>query len=1226
MSTNSKTIGRLRGEWRPDVRYSSGDLVAWNLQNETYLSCFMDLSVTPSVTRKSKETTTFNGWWEALPEPVQNADRYPNSFRQSTNIGKQPFFNLQYGLVDNQGVVIPSSIQPAIRGYFAPDGEPAEEMWGPPQHMLDQNVVHILNYGAYWQISYWQNVTEEVTTFPNKFVREQSVNPHLLDSYILSKGIPPWYYYDLLGHYNTRLEIRNVVDLLRSIRGTIYGMKTFLNLINLEAEPHRMKPEERYDFSNYFWEQIRQSMGDLDPVEFNSIYNEEKFEQFRSKFYSILYPDTPLPEPKQRFVQGKAWSHFDPAANVFKTGDYCFKNWFEDDATETGYLGCSLYKCLQGNGTEPILNAPTRRGLFDELGVIITDPVWEWVYDFKIITKEEGFYRNVDNRSGALITTNYNPDNSLYSANITNLINTDNVRGGAIVRQQDQQKYTCYLKRLIEFLVPAWIRFEGNLYLLDEKKVGMEHVSWANCIYDNLLEGKEPYTLTIRPFVGFNPWDPEFRFGGELNHVSGWGVTVEAIGDNGYAYPIDNPYYEEPTSGIYTQIFEWSTALEESNPMIYEEGHVTFYHGVFWKCDVTHVSYQENPKMPGTDEGKVYWTDITVASINAGNIFWKSHPANVFVNEVRLYRKDYLREGDLALIKVQGKALRKFRITPIEQPRQLLQEGDTASEPGWTGLTFQKWQLLDWWHSVHDWKLLGMKIPRRHMDMEPAQHQFWENYTHSDIEEIEYKAWYFLMNPDECEIAYPALPDPDAIKATFEANKVTVLMGGYALLSWDVEIKSGYDYHVKLDGREVSHTGYTNERMTQKGDVVFILEITKSLNGEVKEVKEIKRTVHVLDVGRAPVDPSTPTPPIPPPPPPPLESEPEVGEIRYWTDERDGKQYRCVYMPDYKWWFAENYAYTLAGRYYDDNSENGLVFGKMYTWSEAMNTCPEGWRLPERSEYIDLFNIIGGAETAGTKLKSSEHWDYSEEAPVGTDIYGFSALPAGVSTFPESNQFGFLNLIGEWWTSHVTTYEYSSSALRIYYRREDCSWVNVPNHTLRSVRFVRDDWPEEPPPPPPPPLSEPEYAFDWGMLSTLKSGIYEVGELLEWQRNTNYSRGDIVYSPGECRFYICTRSHVSNKDRRPDDRNRFWRVVRERRFDEGLLGSQEVGKKGEIVLYLSRGDVTITPRWFGRGQIKMPPPLIIYEDGNAMRQIIEKGNTHLRCTFGGVIKEIGDQR
>ena len=119
------------------------------------------------------------------------------------------------------------------------------------------------------------------------------------------------------------------------------------------------------------------------------------------------------------------------------------------------------------------------------------------------------------------------------------------------------------------------------------------------------------------------------------------------------------------------------------------------------------------------------------------------------------------------------------------------------------------------------------------------------------------------------------------------------------------------------------------------------------------------------------------------------------------TDDRDGQTYKTVKIGE-QWWMAENLNYRYiqqtaeedsSSYCYNDDPANCAKYGRLYLWSAAMVVCPEGWHLPDTTEWSALFNAVGGGETAGTMLKSTEGW-YGTSGN-GSDAYSFSALPAG---------------------------------------------------------------------------------------------------------------------------------------------------------------------------------------------------------------------------------------
>ena len=216
------------------------------------------------------------------------------------------------------------------------------------------------------------------------------------------------------------------------------------------------------------------------------------------------------------------------------------------------------------------------------------------------------------------------------------------------------------------------------------------------------------------------------------------------------------------------------------------------------------------------------------------------------------------------------------------------------------------------------------------------------------------------------------------------------------------------------------------------------------------------------------------------------------------TDSRDGQTYKTVTIGT-QTWMAENlnYAYTDVPYEYDgytsDSSswcyknepENCAKYGRLYTWAAAMDSsgtwstngkgcgygsecsptgtirgiCPEGWHLPDTTEWNTLFSAVGGVQDedyacwwhgAGTALKSTSGWKKSGN---GTDSFGFSALPAGsrYSGGSYSNE----GIYADFWSS---TERNSNDAYRMHlgYDDDDADLYCSYKHYGRSVRCLKD--------------------------------------------------------------------------------------------------------------------------------------------------------------------------
>jgi uncharacterized protein (TIGR02145 family) len=108
-------------------------------------------------------------------------------------------------------------------------------------------------------------------------------------------------------------------------------------------------------------------------------------------------------------------------------------------------------------------------------------------------------------------------------------------------------------------------------------------------------------------------------------------------------------------------------------------------------------------------------------------------------------------------------------------------------------------------------------------------------------------------------------------------------------------------------------------------------------------------------------------------------------------------------------------ATTGMWKYYQYNTANGLIYGKIYNWYAIIDPrglAPEGWHIPSKSEYETLITCLQGRFVAGGTLKSLELWSNNVGA---TNSSGFSALPGGYHSYTAGNTG--IQTVSSWWSS-----------------------------------------------------------------------------------------------------------------------------------------------------------------------------------------------------------------
>ena len=169
------------------------------------------------------------------------------------------------------------------------------------------------------------------------------------------------------------------------------------------------------------------------------------------------------------------------------------------------------------------------------------------------------------------------------------------------------------------------------------------------------------------------------------------------------------------------------------------------------------------------------------------------------------------------------------------------------------------------------------------------------------------------------------------------------------------------------------------------------------------------------------------------------------------TDKRNNKTYKTVTFGS-QTWMAQNLNYETKNSYcYKDLAENCTKYGRLYTWTAAKNACPSGWHLPSKDEFETLFSAVGGQSKAGKMLKSVGGW---KDRGYGTDVYSFSALPAGIRT--NIGSFSYESDYAVFWSST----EYGSSFAYDVFLYSSYDYANLKydgNDNAFSVRCVKNE-------------------------------------------------------------------------------------------------------------------------------------------------------------------------
>ncbi len=129
-----------------------------------------------------------------------------------------------------------------------------------------------------------------------------------------------------------------------------------------------------------------------------------------------------------------------------------------------------------------------------------------------------------------------------------------------------------------------------------------------------------------------------------------------------------------------------------------------------------------------------------------------------------------------------------------------------------------------------------------------------------------------------------------------------------------------------------------------------------------------------------------------------------------------------LHIADAETWGIRN---SIGYCWYENNETNKDIYGALYSWGAVKSgkIAPSGWHVPSDEEWQTLIQFLGGAETAGGKLKETgnEHWISPNEGASNSSR--FTGLPGGERTgdymggIIDKGIFRNLGTHGTWWST-----------------------------------------------------------------------------------------------------------------------------------------------------------------------------------------------------------------
>lgn len=152
-------------------------------------------------------------------------------------------------------------------------------------------------------------------------------------------------------------------------------------------------------------------------------------------------------------------------------------------------------------------------------------------------------------------------------------------------------------------------------------------------------------------------------------------------------------------------------------------------------------------------------------------------------------------------------------------------------------------------------------------------------------------------------------------------------------------------------------------------------------------------------------------------------------------DSRDSRKYFVTKIGNQEW-LRQNLSYSGPnndlGHAFRDAEVMSNIFGRYYTWEEAQNACPDGWKLPSEADWTELGRTLSG-ETGLTEgeviegiagdmmvnasFNTNRLWEYFPAVNI-TNSSRLSIIPTGYAQKTDSiNNFDGIYDYATFWTS-----------------------------------------------------------------------------------------------------------------------------------------------------------------------------------------------------------------
>lgn len=182
----------------------------------------------------------------------------------------------------------------------------------------------------------------------------------------------------------------------------------------------------------------------------------------------------------------------------------------------------------------------------------------------------------------------------------------------------------------------------------------------------------------------------------------------------------------------------------------------------------------------------------------------------------------------------------------------------------------------------------------------------------------------------------------------------------------------------------------------------------------------------------------------------------------WFIDSRDNQKY-LIKKYGNTTWMIQNLNYNCSGSkyFFNDSIKHAQEYGRLYTYNQAIESCPPGWRLPSLNDWNELIKFCGSTNEKAIEAMvepGNRLWTETLQY-IRNNSSGFTIKPSGALTFGnESESFTEKGYSASFWSKSNDEIVTSIYSYAPHFHSHFVNTIEINNNlNFISVRCIKDN-------------------------------------------------------------------------------------------------------------------------------------------------------------------------